>query len=132
MQFQSYIQNLPISNIFKEQILNKQFLESNPVYYQNYPSLFAKAFSVQEKELNLLDIAGYLYYQATLFTDRLIDEKELSKFPLITICQEESIKILTNVYGLESSFWTLWNERRNEYLHAIYLEKELSKKEIVF
>jgi hypothetical protein len=131
MQFQSYIQNLTISNIFKEQILNNQFIKSNPVYYQNYPSLFSNAFSISDKEIELLDISGYLYYQATIYTDSLVDEKELSKFPLITICQEESIKILTSIYGLESSFWIFWNERRNEYLKAIHLEKELSKKEIV-
>lgn len=81
--------------------------------------------------MNLLDIAGYLYYQATLFTDSLIDEKELSKFPLITTCQEESIKILTAVYGVESSFWKLWNERKKEYLEAIHLEKGLSKKTVI-
>lgn len=131
MLFQSYIQNLTISNIFKEQILDKQFLENNPVYYQNYPSLFANAFSISQKLIELLDIAGYLYYQATIFTDSLIDDNEVSKFPLITICQEESIKILTSIYGLENNFWNLWNKRKNEYLQAIYLEKTLLKKEIV-
>lgn len=130
MHFQTYIQNLPISNSFKEQILDKQFIESNPIYYQNYPSLFANAFSISSKNIELLDIAGYLYYQATIFTDSLIDEKDITKFPLITICQEESIKILTNIYGLENNFWNCWNKRKNEYLQAIYLEKELSRKEI--
>jgi hypothetical protein len=131
MHFQSYIQNLPISNIFKEQILDKKFIERNPVYYQKYPSLFANAFLINTEQIELLDIAGYLYYQGTIFTDSLIDEKEVSKFPLITICQEESIKILTSIYGLENNFWSLWNKRKNEYLQAIYFEKELSKKEIV-
>lgn len=131
MKFQNYIQSLFIPDFFKIQILDKNFIDSNPVYYQNYPSLFSNSFLVNEKELNLLDIAGYLYYQATLFTDSLIDEKELSKFPLITICQEESVKILTAIYGIENNFWELWNLRRNEYLKAIHLEKELSKKEIV-
>lgn len=127
MQFQSYIQNLPISNIFKEQILDKQFLESNPIYYLNYPSLFSNAFSISPKKVELLDIAGYLYYQATLFTDSLNDEKEIAKFPLITICQEESIKILTSIYSLENNFWKLWNKRRSEYFQAVNIEKELCK-----
>lgn len=131
MQFKNYIQNLFIPEFFKIQILDKNFIDNNPIYYQNYPSLFAKVFSIHQKELNLLDIAGYLYYQATLFTDSLIDEKELSKFPLITICQEESIKILTAIYGIENSFWKLWNERKNEYLEAIHLEKGLSKKTVI-
>jgi hypothetical protein len=131
MQFKNYIQNLFIPDFFKIQILDKNFIDNIPIYYQNYPSLFAKPFSVRQKELNLLDIAGYLYYQATLFTDSLIDEKELSKFPLITICQEESIKILTAIYGIENSFWKLWSERKNEYLEAIHLEKGLSKKTVI-
>jgi hypothetical protein len=131
MQFQNHIQSLPISQTFKVIILDSDFKNNNPEYYQNYPSLFSNVFSIIQKQLDLLDISGYLYYQSTIFADRLIDEKDISNFPLITICQEESIKILTSIYGLESPFWTLWNERRNEYLEAIYLEKEISKKEIV-
>ncbi len=131
MQFQNYIQGLPISESFKIQILDKNFIDSNPSYYSNYPSLFAEPFSVQKKELCLLDISGYLYYQSILFTDSLIDEKDLSKFPLITICQEESIKILTSIYGRENIFWSLWNVRRKEYLQGTILEKGFSKKAIV-
>lgn len=131
MKFQNYIQQLSISQDVKNLILDSDFKNQNPAYYQNYPSLFANAFCISKKELDLLDIAGYLYYQATIFTDSLIDEKKISKFPLITICQEESIKILTSVYGIENDFWKLWNERKNEYLKAIHLEKSLSKKSLV-
>lgn len=131
MKFAKYINNLPISKNFKNQILDQNFINSNPVYYQNYPSLFAQSFFVTRENLDKLNIAGYLYYQATLFADSLIDEKDVSKFPLIGICQEESIKILTSIYGVESDFWKFWNVRRNEYLEAIYLEKSfLQKKNI--
>jgi hypothetical protein len=131
MKFQTHIQNLPISQNFKELILDANFIKNNPLYYQNYPSLFSNVFLISTKQLDLLDIAGYLYYQSTIFTDSLIDEKDISKFPLITICQEESIKILSSIYNLKNNFWTLWNKRRNEYFRAIHLEKELYKKEIV-
>lgn len=131
MYLQTYIQNLQIPQIFKDSILDINFSKNNPDYYQNYPSLFSKAFSVRASTLKLLDIAGYFYYQATIFTDNLIDEQDLSKFPLITICQEESIKILTSIYGLKNNFWNLWNKRRNEYFQAILLEKELFKKESI-
>lgn len=131
MQFKNYIRQLSISEDFKNQILNPNFISSNPLYYQNYPSLFARSFSISATNLDLLNIAGYLYYQATLFTDSLIDEGDIAKFPLINICQEESVKILTSIYGLESNFWKFWNFRRNEYLQAIYLEKSfLQKKNI--
>jgi len=131
MLFETYIKSLTISENFKNQILDKNFKDSNPAYYQNYPSLFSKAFLIKKTDLDYLDIAGYLYYQATLFTDLLIDEKEITLFPLITICQEESIKILTAIYGLKSNFWEIWNKRKAEYLEAIYLEKEIQQKTTV-
>ena len=128
MQFENYIKNLSISEDFKNQILDKNFRDSNPAYYQNYPSLFSKSFLIKKTDLDYLDSAGYLYYQATLFADRLIDENDITQFPLITICQEESIKILTTIYGLKSSFWELWNKRKAEYLEAIIIEKEMQHK----
>lgn len=131
MTFQEYIESLFINNIYKAQILDKKIIESNPAFYQKYASLFAKTFAILEKDLSLLDIAGFLYYKATLLTDNLIDEKDLSKFAQITICQEESIKILTSIFGIENTFWSLWNKRRDEYFQAIYLEKQISKKDIV-
>jgi hypothetical protein len=131
LKFTSYIQNLSMPDNFKSVVLDANFTAGNPIYYQKYPELFAQVFLVESKNLELLNIAGYLYYQATLFTDTLIDEKDLSKFPLVTVCQEESIKILTSIYGLENSFWQLWNARRNEYFEAIYLEKSFLEKEVI-
>lgn len=130
-QFTNYIQNLAISNSFKSIIIDENFINCNPVFYQNYPSLFANIFTLQEQDLDLLNIAGYLYYQATIFTDNLLDENDVSKFPIISICQEESIKILTSIFGLKNDFWVLWNARRNEYIEAIYLEKALLNNDIV-
>lgn len=130
-KFNQYINDLPIADNFKRLILDANFKDSNPIYYQKYPELFADAFCVRQDQLDLLNIAGYLYYQSTLYTDRLIDDVNLSKFPLITICQEESIKILTSVYGLSTDFWVLWNSRKKEYLEAVYLEKLLHQKNVV-
>lgn len=131
MKYKEYINSLPISIINKEILLDKKLSENNPIYYQHYPSLFSDSFSIKKNELEMLNIAGYLYYLATLFTDSLIDEHDLSKFPIISICQEESIKILTSIYSLENYFWTLWNNRKNEYFEAVIIEKRISKKELV-
>ncbi|WP_396178072.1 prenyltransferase/squalene oxidase repeat-containing protein [Flavobacterium sp.] len=128
MTLQTYISNLPIIEQYKEQILDENFIYKNPSYYQNYPSLFSNVFSVTDKQINLLDIAGFLYYKATIFSDGLIDNKDTSKFLLISICQEESIKILTSFFGLEGNFWNFWNERKNEYFYAVSLEKTLLEK----
>ena len=131
MQYKEYINTLHISKKNKEFLLDEKMLDDNPVYYQHYPSLFANSFLLKENELKMLNIAGYLYYLATLFTDNLIDKKDLSKLPIITICQEESIKILTSIYGVKNSFWNLWNNRKDEYFKAILLEKKLSKQKYV-
>ena len=39
--------------------------------------------------------------------------------------QEETIKILTSIYGYKSSFWELWQQRKEEYFKAIQTEKHL-------
>ena len=128
MSFFDFISNLSILNYYKKEILNNNFINNNPSYYQNYPSLFDNVFSTIIGDIELLDIAGFLYYRATILTDELIDNKDISKFPLITVCQEESIKILTHIFGLENNFWHLWNQRKNEYLKAIELEHNLNSK----
>ena len=129
--FKKYIAALPLIAKIKIILTDYQFFNNNPSYYQNYPSLFASAFSIEYNKLKLLNIAGFLYYRATILTDELIDNKNISKFPLITVCQEESIKILTHIFGLENNFWELWNQRKNEYLTAIELEQDLKNKKEV-
>ena len=39
--------------------------------------------------------------------------------------QEETIKILTSIYGYKSPFWGLWQQRKAEYFKAIKIEKHL-------
>jgi hypothetical protein len=106
--------------------------DSSPVFYQNYPRLFAKYFTdISPEIINQLSKAGYFYYHSTLLTDSLIDDKEFANFPVITILQEETIKMLTTVYGENSDFWKYWNQRRQEYFVAIKIEKTLNYDSIV-
>ncbi len=130
--YKSYISGLSLPLKIKESLLNKVTLDNNPQYYFEYPQLFSNYYTdVDQKIINQLSIAGFLYYESTLYMDALIDEKDASVFPLITISQEESIKILTSVFGLQSDFWKLWNLRRCEYFQAVAIEKQLFQKEIV-
>jgi hypothetical protein len=56
--------------------------------------------------------------------DSQVKKEDIAKyFQLSLICQEESIKILTTLFPLESNFWILWNKRKGEYLQAQQLEK---------
>lgn len=43
------------------------------------------------------------------------------------ICQEESVKILSNLFSLNSEFWLLWNGRKVDYHKAIELEKNIKQ-----
>lgn len=98
----------------------------SPKFYQYYPRLFHKYFKgINGSFITDLSNAGYLYYQATLFMDSLIDNKDFTKLPLIITFQEETIKILTSIYGKDSKFWISWNKRKSEYFEAIILEKKL-------
>lgn len=131
MVYSDFIKKSEIPTQFFDQLLNEKFINNTPQYYQNYPELFSNLYKIDKVQLDLLNIAGFLYYQATIHADSLMDEKDVAKFPLISICQEESIKILTSIYGLNNDFWKLWNIRKSEYFIAILLDKELSKKEII-
>ena len=130
-QFTKYIEGLPIHSNYKKAICNSDFVKANPDIYLFYPKLFAGPFGIAEQKLNKLCIAGYLYYQSSLLLDGLIDENDKSNIVLFTVCQEESVKLLTSIFGRRSAFWELWNQRRAEYFNAIYLEKELHGKEKV-
>ncbi len=61
-KFNQYINDLPIADDFKRLILDVNFKNSNPIYYQKYPELFAEAFCIKQDQLSLLIIGEYLYY----------------------------------------------------------------------
>lgn len=63
--------------------------------------------------------------------DTIIDEKNILKYPVALVCQEETIKILTSIYSIESNFWKLWNDRKNEFFNAVILQEKLIQKAIV-
>jgi hypothetical protein len=45
--------------------------------------------------------------------------------------QEETIKTLTSIYGKNSSFWELWESRKNEYFEAVQIEKRLELDQLI-
>ena len=122
--FLSYLSNLHNNG---ELITDLEFIEDNPDFYLYYPKLFSSAFNTNELDLENLCIAGYLFYQSTLYLDAVIDTNDNGKLNAAMICQEEAIKLLTSIFGINSNYWELWNTRRNEYLKAVYIEKSYSK-----
>jgi len=111
------------SNQLADQLFSN---DHSPKYYRHYPRLFSDYFKdIGNNQLAELSDAGYLYYQATLLLDTLVDDHDFSTLPKSLVLQEETIKILTSIYGLNSSFWELWSERKREYFEAVAIEKKL-------
>ena len=101
--------------------------DKSPSFYKHYPSLFAKYFNqVSESHMDALSKSGYHYYHSVLCLDAILDDGSLEEMPKMTALQEESIKLLTSVFGLESQFWTFWNQRKKEYYEAVKIEKSIS------
>ena len=123
--YKSYISKLKISQGFKKILVDDEFISENPSLYLYYPKLFSDVFKTKKEMLDNLCIAGYLYYISVLNLDRLIDNNKKSSIPLISIAQEESIKLLTHIFGLDSEFWSFWDSRRSEYFKAVTVEKRL-------
>lgn len=47
-------------------IVSTEFVQKNPDYYIFYPYLFKDAFAVDDETLDLLSMAGFLYYRSTM------------------------------------------------------------------
>lgn len=100
--------------------------DHSPQFYRYYPRLFHKYFQGVESNLvNQLSQAGYFYYHSTLLTDALIDDRQFGNLPAISMLQEQTVKMLTSIYGKNSEFWDYWNQRRQEYFSAVEMENKL-------
>ena len=117
-----YINQLPVTSQFKHIISDAKFSQSNPGYYVNYPYLFSNR--QEDERIDFLCIAGYLYYQSIIYLDQALDKKgPISQlFPIINICEEESVRLLSSIFGLNSPFWTLWQQRKVEYFTAYQID----------
>ncbi len=125
--YQNYIEKLMLPQKIKEQISYNR--REHSVYYLFYPYLFKDAFKEGcSEKIEALSIAGFLYFQSVLYTDKVLDSQvtgeKTSQYNLLSMmCLEEAIKILASVFPLNSSFWTFWNKRRSEYLSAYKNDK---------
>lgn len=127
---QEYLSKTSLPKEVIDEIISEDFISSNPAYYLYYPYLFNTYFQIKDKEtLNLLSISGFLYYKSIILIDDIFDNKNSKdnfyKFFIANICQEETIKILSSHFPLNSSFWQTWNVRRFEYAKAYKLDKSI-------
>lgn len=123
-----YVKSLTLPDFLREKILCSDFIQNNPSFYIDYPFLFIKDVTEFENKRSCLinlSIAGALYYQSIIFLDRVLDKDSSceSFFPIIMICQEETIKLLMDFFPRNSGFWKIWNKRKLEYLRAFKTDK---------
>ncbi len=123
----SYVQNIYLDKGTKSKLLDNSFIEENPRFYMYYPKLFVNKQA--DKTIDKLCIAGYLYYMCNIFLDSVLDNNNSENLLLAFTCQEESIKLLTEIYGLKSGFWRFWDIRKKEYIEAVIQEKRTNNKD---
>jgi hypothetical protein len=131
-QLKEFLISQHISDEIIKIILDDNFINNNPKYYLYYPYLFKEYFpSVTKEYLNMLSVAGYLYFRATLLMDQTFDNKtkksEITDFIIVNVCQEESLKILSSFFDKRSEFWSIWQQRKSEYLRAYLIEKKMTE-----
>ncbi len=121
----------PSITLLSNQLANQLFsTDKSPKHYRYYPRLFASYFSKTEvNSVEKLCDAGYLYYRFILLIDKIIDDKDFSHIKTSIVLQEETIKILTTLFGEESDFWKLWQSLRLEYFKSVEVEKKLNKEQ---
>ncbi|HBH22662.1 MAG TPA: hypothetical protein DDY13_04485 [Cytophagales bacterium] len=125
-KLKQYVDQLPLTDHIRQFLADETFIDQNPGYYTHYPFLFCKNVE-NAANLKHLTIAGFLYYKSVIILDDLFDNDKVKtqSFLIASICQEESIKILTSLFGLKSKFWSYLNQRKAEYSLAIKQDKDL-------
>lgn len=122
-----YLTEAQLSEKIINTITDSFFIEKNPIYYTYYPYLFSEGFDFTENDITKkLNIVGFLYYKSVLTIDSIFDNKESKNFDqymIASFCQEEAIKILTEIFIDKPIFWKYWNLRKTEYAKAYKLDK---------
>lgn len=107
-------------------IVSMGFVLENPDYYISYPYLFKDAFAVDDETLDLLSVAGFLYYRSTMAIDGVFDNKNsdgsFDQYIIANICQEQTIAILSRILGGNKVFWQSWTRRKLEYIKAYQID----------
>jgi hypothetical protein len=129
--FKEYVSKLWVGDQLKNHIADEQFIDKNPTVYLYYPVMFFEAFDTAKNyqtQLDLLSIGGYLCFRSVMQNDTELDKHEVIsekfRFPIASrVCQEECVKILSNLFPLDSPFWGYWNQCKFDYLQAVNADK---------
>jgi hypothetical protein len=98
-------------------------------FYNCYPYLFIEAFEgIDAKQLELLNISGFLCYKAIVLRDDFIDNVKPDIYDVIKeeishLFLKEAQNILADIFQQESSFWLYWQKRKLELDSTEELDK---------
>jgi hypothetical protein len=125
----NYLNTIGLPENVVKAIVDEKFINSNPVYYTYYPYLFNTVFKIEDKKvLNVLTIAGFLYYKAIILVDEIFDnqspKESFFSYLISDICKEESIKLLSSLFPNEHQFWKSWNLRKFQYVKAFEIDQK--------
>lgn len=132
--YREYVNKLPLTKDIINILSEINGIDKNPLFYLEYASLFKNNFNFKENSNRIikLNIAGFFCYKYTLLMDNILDTKSKQiTLSLSNIYLEETIKILTDLFGLDNKFWSLWNSRKKEFYKASIIGKTLFNKEEV-
>jgi hypothetical protein len=132
--YKAYVSGLPLPKEVINILAEVETIDKNPLFYLEYASLFENSFPFNDSSniVKQLNIAGFLCYKYSLLLDSLLDNKSKSMtLSISNIYLEETIKILTNLFGLDNTFWLRWNKRKKEFYEASKLGKSLYEKQNV-
>lgn len=109
-------------------------LKKNPSIYLYYPYLFSKIFNIEnDQSLLKLSVGGFFHYLNILHSDYLVDIKDKreiknieEKITIIQALTEQSIKLFSEVFPNDSSFWDFWINRKKEFVNTRLHESKLT------
>ncbi len=125
----NYMNNTELPENIIKAIVDEHFINNNPVYYTYYPYLFNSVFKLADKKvLDVLTIAGFLYYKAVILVDEIFDNQSPKEsfftYLISDICKEEAIKLLSSLFPNEHQFWKSWNSRKFQYVKAFEIDQK--------
>lgn len=124
----AYIRHNIVSDDIKALLKDSDFNEY-AYFYNCYPYLFVEAFEgIEAKQLEMLNIAGFLCYKAIVLRDDFIDKlkpdvHDTKKGEVSKLFFNEAQKILSEIFNEESSFGLYWQKRKLELDSTEELDK---------
>ncbi|MEW7278369.1 prenyltransferase/squalene oxidase repeat-containing protein [Aquimarina sp. 2201CG1-2-11] len=128
--YKKYIANQHWKPEAKDHLTSNESIYTADFMYLYYPLLFNKAFGVFDQEqLSTICLAGYFCFASINTFDDVIDAANPSeifeKYVFSSQMLEESMKLLSKSFFIDSEFWKYWMLRKKEFSDAYKKSKQL-------